>query len=111
MDQDLADTLIGLEKQLHEPAIRRSRDQVDQLLADSFVEIGSSGRLYTRSEIIDELANEEPQHIEAFGFIPKQLGASVIKITYKTPNTHRESIWLDTRDGWKIVFHRGTRTP
>lgn len=69
MDQEAADEVIALEKRLHDSDVRRSRDHVDQLLADSFVEIASSGRLYTQSEIIDDLANEEPGRIDASGFV------------------------------------------
>ena len=109
MDQDTAGRLVDLEKRLLDPQVRRSREGVGALLAGCFVEIGSSGRIFTRNEIIDELANEEPQHIEASDFIPTELSASVIRITYRTANSRRESIWLETDDGWKIVFHRGTR--
>jgi hypothetical protein len=113
MDQDPTDRIIELEKRLLEPYVRRSRDEVGALLANSFAEIGSSGRLYTRSEIIDDLANEAPRHIEASDFVATQFGDSVIRLTYETSTTRgralRESIWLHTDDGWKIVFHRGTR--
>nr|MDJ0498765.1 hypothetical protein [Acidimicrobiia bacterium] len=81
-------------------------------LADSFVEIASSGKLYTRGEIIEDLATEDPRHIEATDFEATQLHASVIEVNYKTSTSRsaalRESIWLHTEGGWKIVFHRGT---
>ncbi|MDJ0922917.1 MAG: DUF4440 domain-containing protein [Acidimicrobiia bacterium] len=112
MDPELTDTLVALEKRLHEPAVRRSGGEVAKLLADSFVEIASSGKLYTRGEIIEDLATEDSRHIEASDFAATQLHASVIKVTYKTSTSHgdarRESIWLHTEDGWKVVFHRGT---
>ena len=113
MDQHAVDRVIEFEKELHDPDVRRSREEVGRLLANSFVEIGSSSRLYTRSEIIEDLANEEPRHIEAEDFIATQFGDSVIKLTYTTSTelgtALRESIWLQTENGWKIVFHRGTK--
>lgn len=109
MDPELTNKLIALEKRLHEPEIRKSPQEVGRLLADSFVEIGSSGRFYTRSDIIDELASEEGYRVDAADFAATQLSPAVFSVTYKTRNTVRESIWLDTEDGWKMVFHRGTR--
>jgi hypothetical protein len=104
--------LIALEKRLLEPAVRHSPDQVGRLLAESFVEIASSGKLYTRSEIIEDLANEEPRHTAASNFVATQYATSVIKLTYRTSTVHgialRESVWFQTEYGWKIVFHRGT---
>jgi hypothetical protein len=79
-----AEEVIELESRLHQPNVRSSPQEVGSLLADSFVEIASSGRHYTRSEIIEDPANEEPRHIDASDFETAQFGGSMIKLTYRT---------------------------
>lgn len=101
-------------KRLHDTNIRHSPEAVSALLAGPFVEIGSSGRLFSRSEIIAELQNE-PLHIEAADFVAGELNLTVIKLNDKASiggiNSLRESIWLRTDDGWKVVFHRAPQCP
>jgi hypothetical protein len=42
-DEDIVAAVRTLEKQLLDPDTRASADQVDRLIADDFVEFGSSG--------------------------------------------------------------------
>ena len=44
--------LLALETELLDPAVRRSRSRLDALLADEFVEFGSSGRIFDKRSII-----------------------------------------------------------
>src|SRR5271156_5266438 len=59
-----ADPKINVQKreeQLLQPEIRRSADQVSYLLADEFVEFGSSGRVFDKAQIIASLQQEKEQ--------------------------------------------------
>jgi hypothetical protein len=55
---DLAAHLFHLEQQLLQPSTRRDATALTSLLAEDFREFGSSGRVYTRQQIIDALATE-----------------------------------------------------
>jgi hypothetical protein len=65
---DIAAQLLSLEQALLDPAFRRDRASVAELLAEDFVEFGSSGQRWTRAEILDLLATEQyiPPVIENF---------------------------------------------
>jgi hypothetical protein len=54
---DLLQTLQELETELFVPRARKS-NRVAQLLAEGFVEYGSSGRVYSRDEVISSLVSE-----------------------------------------------------
>jgi hypothetical protein len=47
--------LRGLEEELLKPEVRRSADRLSHLLADEFVEFGSSGRIFDKRQIIESL--------------------------------------------------------
>ena len=58
----LQDEIRTLEEQLSTPAIRASADALDRLISDEFVEFGSSGRIYTKQDVIAQLlANPNSQ--------------------------------------------------
>ena len=56
--EDIANHLRRAEEALLDPAVRSNRARVAELLADDFVEFGSSGRMWTRDQILDLLAGE-----------------------------------------------------
>jgi|SRR5271165_555568 len=113
--------LRGLEESLLDSAVRRDGDRLRELLAEDFLEFGSSGRVWTRRSIIDLLATEMnffPPSIEDFQC--SFLAENVALVTYRTVRTDpksgeqlvslRSSIWT-RRDGeWRMRFHQGTRT-
>lgn len=72
MSSDTANPLTAqlraCEQALLDPAVRRDRDRVSTLLAEDFVEFGTSGKVWTREGILDLLATEEyqPPVIESF---------------------------------------------
>jgi hypothetical protein len=49
-EPNTADLLRSLEEQLLQSDIRRSAAKVGDLLADDFVEFGSSGRVFSKSD-------------------------------------------------------------
>jgi hypothetical protein len=54
-----ADLIRQLEERLLRPEVRASADQVAVLLADGFVEFGTSGRIYNKEQMIDLLQQEQ----------------------------------------------------
>lgn len=109
------DYLLVLETRLLSPPTRYNREEIGPLLADSFIEIGSSGRTYNKAEILAELAAEEQLPVPSGGMEVRELAPGVGQVTYRTKSNdaeaYRSSIWVHGADGWQMVFHQGTRLP
>ena len=56
--ESLSKELREREEALLDPEVRRNRAQVESLLAEDFLEFGSSGRVWTRDQIFNLLATE-----------------------------------------------------
>ena len=113
----LAAELKGLEELLLVPDVRRSTRLVE-LLADDFVEFGSSGRIYTKKDIVDLLQAESPVVQTTSAFSVFSLAPDVALLTYKIRrhsepimDTLRSSVWRRTKGQWQMVFHQGTVIP
>jgi hypothetical protein len=104
-----------LEEQLLEPEVRRSADHVGRLLADEFIEFGSSGAIYDKGGIIDALQFEEPgTTVRMVDFTARPIALDVVLVTYRsiregTPDSRlRSSIWKLIDGRWQMIFHQGT---
>ncbi|WP_375472314.1 DUF4440 domain-containing protein [uncultured Nostoc sp.] len=53
--------LRELEERLLQPDVRKSAKDIMDLLADEFIEFGSSGRVFNKQQIIESLQNEPIQ--------------------------------------------------
>lgn len=119
-DEQLHTILLDLEQCLFQPDVRRSRRELERLLAEDFVEIGSSGRVYDLAAIVEELGNEREIHIALSDFKVRSLAPGVALVTYravvseagdqKPTNSFRSSIWKLVGGEWRMVFHQGTPT-
>jgi hypothetical protein len=107
----------ALERRLLEPGVRSSREKIEELLAEDFVEIGSSGRMWTKAEIIAELLAQPSPEIEIDSVDSRHIGEDVVLLTYRSRRPDvtghnealRSSLWRRTGDGWQLVFHQGTK--
>lgn len=117
------DDIRALEEALHRPEIRRSRETVEALLADGFVEFGSSGTIYHRADTIDLLAEEEDDaddgSLLANDYALTPISADAVLLTYRTRrkgdggverHVLRSSIWRRNGESWQMLFHQGTVT-
>ncbi len=104
-DRELA--LLSLE-------VRRSPHQVDDLLDADFCEIGASGRLWTRAEIVSLLADERSSEgaIEASEMKGTIVGPDLVLLTYVTNRqgrrARRSSLWRRSAGTWRVLYHQGT---
>lgn len=109
-----------LERRLLDPATRLDSTALGSLLADGFVEFGSSGRIFSREQIITELTIESAAGptLSLTDFAITPLTLEVVLATYQSHRSDpqnngtrslRSSIWVQRDDGWKIIFHQGTR--
>jgi hypothetical protein len=111
--------LRALEEELLQPAVRKNASRLDALLADDFVEFGSSGRVFDKHDIIDTLRSESPVRLSLTDFRALLLGPGVVLTTYRATShgvsdeqpihSRRSSVWRLLDGRWQIVFHQGTR--
>lgn len=119
----LAKDLLELEISLHKREVRGSSRALSELLADEFVEFGSSGRIFDKSAIIDALTAETGDlEVSVEDFALRELAPKVALVTYVAAkpsgypavmvrSSLRSSIWQQTDRGWRMIFHQGTRIP
>lgn len=119
IDKRTEETLQDLEKRLHRREIRGSRTAVDELLADGFTEIGRSGRVYDKAQLLAALAAETGVlAVETADFAFREITKDVVLLTYLSRTTDdagtrsalRSSLWKKAADRWQMVFHQGTPT-
>lgn len=113
----LLDELRVLEELLLTQAVRSSRDRVDALLAPEFAEFGSSGKIYTRADILESLATEAPVSIRATDFRLTHASRDTALLTYSSvrevpgqplKRALRSSLWVRRSKAWQMLFHQGT---
>jgi ribonuclease HI len=113
--------LRRLEEILLDPTVRRDSSYVDELLASDFQEFGSSGRSWSRDQILELLRTETYSPPEVKDFQCTSLAENVALVTYHTvrqdlltavrTTTMRSSIWILEAERWRVRFHQGTRVP
>ena len=111
--------LLAWEEALLDPAVRRDRVRVAALLAEDFQEFGSSGRVWSRGQILELLATEAYQPPAMEDFKCDRIAEGVALVTYRTVKTDansglssaalRSSIWTEESGEWRMRFHQGTR--
>jgi hypothetical protein len=112
--------LLELETRLANPKVRKSPQELDRLLADSFVEFGSFGKIYDKQAIKEELGAEQEIRIAMSDFRIRALSSQIVLATYSAEvreiknsvESHfislRSSIWQLLDGEWQMVFHQGT---
>lgn len=117
---DLMQHIVELETCLHQPDLRRDDQTLEHLLHREFAEIGRSGQLYSRKDVVEALLAETHQSkIAAENFALGKIREGVVILTYQsfelTPDnvkvrrTLRSSIWQWSEPyGWQLRFHQGT---
>ena len=111
----LEETLIALERSLHDPSIRENPEAVSTLLSRDFFEFGASGRVWSRAAILDALATEDPSEITSRDYVCQPLSPDVTLLTYISETQERRvlrsSLWRLEENQWRLVFHQGTPIP
>ena len=117
---ELAGILAELSRRepiFHRPEFGTSRADFENMTAETFWEVGASGRRYSRTFVLDGLEKRHSSPHEDIwetkDFCCRQLAQDVYLLTYTLLQnngrlTRRTTIWHNTDDGWKILFHQGT---
>jgi hypothetical protein len=117
VDDEVA-VVIERELALLTTEVRGSADQLEELLDPDFAEIGKSGRLSTRAEMIAALvADTDPdKHAVDFSDMSgRTVGPGFVLLTYVTQvegrRARRSSLWRRSMNGWRVLHHQGTPIP
>lgn len=108
-----------LESALLDPAVCKDREKVAALLAEDFLEFGSSGKVWTREQALELLATEDYHPPAVEDFQSNLLAEEVALVTYRTVRIDtktgertcvlRSSVWTRVNGEWRVRFHQGTR--
>ena len=113
----ISELIKALELELLQPEVRRSKKRLNELIADDFVEISSSGKEYNKADVINDLASQNEIKFSVQNFSTIEISPETILATYEVEkeisgsnvkvNSSRTSIWKNKDGEWQIVFHQG----
>jgi hypothetical protein len=107
----------ALEEASLDPEVRADRERLAALLADDFVEFGSSGRVWDKASVLQLVTSERGLSFSLSDFAAKQLGPELVHATYRVATREaggerhslRSSLWILRSARWQMLFHQGTR--
>ncbi len=93
----------------------RTINHVDTILADCFIEHGSSGTIYNKNDVIEAFKHFKiDNEIQIVDFKIDIKSDTLILATFKTikkdKDAIRSSLWQYIDGKWQMVFHQGTKT-
>jgi hypothetical protein len=115
---DVKQRLLGLEQRLLADATRHDAGELSSLLADEFREFGSSGRTFSKAEIIDILQSESPGYLSLKDFEACSVSETTVLVTFRAVKevaglapveSLRSSLWIYRDERWQMLFHQGTK--
>jgi ribonuclease HI len=102
--------VVELERALLSDAVRRDRAAVAALLHPDWSEIGASGRLWTREEMLAEVGSVGAVTLDVVSL--ERPAADTILLLWRAATDEgsslRSSIWVRTGGRWLQRFHQGT---
>jgi len=115
--------LKSLEVHLHQTDAWSNPAGIPETLHARFVEFGSSGATYSRAQIIEALggpstgpavriwSQDYRLHLQESGLALLLYHSAHIGYDDRlVRHTLRSSLWQNTAEGWKMLFHQGTPT-
>ena len=119
MPLDDLDAVLALERELQSAGTRADPTRLRELLAESFVEVGASGRRWDKAAILDlldaESASGDPDPIEVIDLHGRHLTDDLIQVFWDSHHAgrraRRTSLWQRDEAGWRQVYHQGTPLP
>jgi ribonuclease HI len=102
----------ALERELLGPEVRGDIGRTGVLLHPDFMEIGSSGRVWTRDAMMMALEEDPGERTELEVLAADRIGTSAVLLTYRSYSrsgtTLRSSLWVLDGGRWRLRFHQGT---
>lgn len=111
--------LTALECRMLRAEVRADPVQMRALLHPAFVEVGASGRTYTRDEVIAEFEGNPPKYtVRARDFAIDAVADGLVLLRYRSAHDDgrgalsrhvaRTSLWQRVAGAWQLRFHQGT---
>ena len=98
--------------------MRRAPERLARLLADDFVEYGTSGVVYTKADVLRQVPGDDWPQFRLDAFEVSVLAPEVVLARYRLTERDfdsdgvrvaiRSSIWQRRDERWVMVFHQGT---
>src|SRR6266404_1747917 len=79
----ISEQLLELEKKLLDPVLRRSPQKLAPMLAEDFVEFGSSGRAYDKKQVLYALRKQLPGRLIIEEFRVREISSTAALVTYR----------------------------
>src|SRR5215471_6801579 len=121
-DATVVNALKQLEHDMGDAMVRLDIDKLNQIYADDFATIGSSGRIVTKKDLLrdfesfhDKLESFEigPMDVQVFGNVAAIHGSVTEKRTRDGKDTSGEFVWMDLLENragkWVVVRSAGAR--
>ena len=114
--RSVLEELKALEPHFHTASVGTTPDQLNEMMAPEFWEVGASGRRYSRTAVLSVLQQRRHDPTEE-SWITKdyqilEIAAGNYLLTYTLEQagrvTRRATLWRRSSSGWKAVYHQGT---
>jgi ribonuclease HI len=108
-----AEEVAALERELLVRSARGDGARLNELLHPQFVEVGASGRRWTRADMIEALvADPDLGALEVDDVVASVVSDDAVLVTYttrrSTASIHRASLWVRHGESWAVRYHQGT---
>ena len=105
--------LYQLEQAFLNPSSQPNQDWLNRTIHDDFTEIGKSGKIYSKQEVISAFTAQKNGKItEILGFDCRQIDLQTWLVHYQTRHSgllvYRTSIWLEKEARPQIYHHQAT---
>ncbi|WP_432477608.1 RNase H family protein [Nocardioides sp. GXQ0305] len=106
------DQVVALERSLLTDEVRSDPAAVAALLDPGWTEVGRSGRVWTREDLLASIGPlPDPVDLEVLGV--ERVADGVLLLRWRAvagsgPTTLRSSLWVRSPGGWRQRYHQGT---
>lgn len=111
---DDVEAVVALEREVQTPQCRHDRARLAALLAEDVEEVGASGRVWSRAELIELMVGEEPDAapIVMRDLTGRVISEGVVLVRWDSlrdgRRARRSSLWRREPSWWRLVHHQGT---
>ena len=114
--QARSDEIRELEAACLDVEVRADADRLASLIADDFVEFGSSGRVWDKASVLEAVPSERGLAFSIYDFAADQVGPDLVHTTFRLSirdsnserHSLRSSLWIRRSGRWQMLFHQGT---
>ena len=116
MDKASGQDVVRLEKELLTSPTRANAARLELLFHPEFTEVGRSGRLWSRKQIIAGLLSEDEwPKVATEDWNVQEVSHQVVMVTYQARQglrvSRHVSIWIRGKAGLQLRYHQATIVP